>query len=161
MGRLVPRASLPTYSHGLTANNAHRSRSTQKTTRPTVSTIGLSAGGFCHRTRVRSSLPGRRCSHRLRWHNWRGHKWRRLHRFQYQEEPSIGTRENQAEENPPESKLKPARKEEDLSANASKKIQFQTGDFDLLPFHRWQVLARLGECASRYVEERGVFLFGC
>jgi hypothetical protein len=68
--------------------------------------------------------------------------WRRLHRFQNQEQPSIGNRRNQAEENPPERKLKPAKKEEEISANApkkkpTKKIHFQTGGFDPLLFHRW------------------------
>lgn len=55
---------------------------------------------------------------------------------------SIGNRKNHAEENPPARKLKPAKKEEDFSANASKKmpankILFQTGDFDPLRFHCW------------------------
>lgn len=54
---------------------------------------------------------------------------------------SIGNRKNQSEENPPGRTLTPAKKEEDFSANASKKmpakkIQFQTGSFDLLPFYR-------------------------
>jgi hypothetical protein len=53
----------------------------------------------------------------------------------------VRNRKNQAEENPPGRKLKPAKKEEDFSANASKKrptkkIQFQTGSFDPLLLHR-------------------------
>jgi len=68
---------------------------------------------------------------------------RRLHRFQNQEEPVSETARTNAEENPPARKLKPAKKEEDFSADASKKrpakkIQFLTGDFDPLRFHCWQ-----------------------
>ena len=75
---------------------------------------------------------------------------RRLHRFQNQQEPSIGNRKNQTEENPPGRKLKPAKKEEDFSANTSKKmpvkkIQFQAVDFDPLPFHRWHTFIRPGQ----------------
>jgi hypothetical protein len=67
---------------------------------------------------------------------------RRLHRFQNQEEPVSETARTNAEENPPARKLKPAKKEEDFSADASKKrpakkIQFLTGDFDPLRFHCW------------------------
>ena len=51
-------------------------------------------------------------------------------------------RKNQAEENPPGRRLTKAKKEEDFSANGSKKrpakkIQFQTGGFDPFLFHRW------------------------
>jgi hypothetical protein len=80
---------------------------------------------------------------------------RRLHRFQYQEEPRVENRKNQAEENPPERKLKPAKKEEDFSMNASKKmpakkIQFLTGDFDPVPFHHWhQLLAPKGRSQNQ------------
>jgi hypothetical protein len=47
------------------------------------------------------------------------------------------------EENPPDRKLRPAKKEEDFSANAlkkmpAKKIPFQIAGFDPFPFHRWQ-----------------------
>ncbi|HEY5911110.1 MAG TPA: hypothetical protein VJA21_10955 [Verrucomicrobiae bacterium] len=60
------------------------------------------------------------------------------------ERTSIGNRRKQAEENPPARRLTTAKKEEDFSANRSKKIQrkkiqFQTGSFDPLPFHRWQI----------------------
>jgi hypothetical protein len=54
---------------------------------------------------------------------------------------SIGKRKNRAEENPLGRKLITEKKEEDFSANAAKKmptkkIQFQTGSFDPLRFHR-------------------------
>jgi hypothetical protein len=66
---------------------------------------------------------------------------RRLHRVPNQGATTIGNRKNQAEENPLGRKLTPAKKEEDSSANASKKmpakkIQFQTGTFDPLLLHR-------------------------
>jgi hypothetical protein len=69
---------------------------------------------------------------------------RRLHRVPKSGGTSIGNRKNQAEENPPGRKLTPAKKEEDFSAKASKKmpakkIQFLTGDFDPLRFHCWQL----------------------
>jgi len=54
---------------------------------------------------------------------------------------NIGKRSKRAEENPPGRRLTPAKKEEDFSANVSKKrpakkIHFQTGDFDPVLFRR-------------------------
>jgi hypothetical protein len=70
---------------------------------------------------------------------------RRLHRVPKSAGTSIGNRKNQAEQNPPGRRLKPAKKEEDPSGKLAKKIpankiQSQTGDFDPLPFHRWQII---------------------
>src|SRR6266446_1820854 len=69
----------------------------------------------------------------LRWFHW----------FQNQEETSIGNRHKQVEENPPGRRLTKTKKEEDFSADASKKtpskkIHFQTGGSDPFSFHRWQ-----------------------
>jgi hypothetical protein len=67
---------------------------------------------------------------------------RRLHQVPESGGTSIGNRKNQAEENPPRRKLTPAKKEEDFSVNASKKmppkkIHFQIGDSDPVLFQRW------------------------
>ena len=63
----------------------------------------------------------------------------RLHRFQTQKETSIGRPSQKTEENPAGRRLRPEKKEEDFSANLSKKIQrkkipFQTGSFASIPF---------------------------
>jgi hypothetical protein len=56
---------------------------------------------------------------------------------------TIPNRSEQAEENPPARRLKRAKKEEEFSANPSKKIQrkkiqFHIGSFASIPPRRWQ-----------------------
>ncbi len=84
--------------------------------------------------------------------------FQRLHRFQNWEEPVIGKPNYQAEENPPGRRLTKAKKEEDFSANASKKspakkIHFYTGSFDPFPFWRWQACS-LVTCGPLKAEKR-------